>query len=402
MRREQISRHPSLWTVLLVGVVGLLSCSNQQDGMPEITRSRDADVPSVTVHSFARDRLPEPWHLDTLLTVGSAAGDEKYLLHHPGWIVVDRDRNLFVGDWGNYRIQEYDPGGRWLTTIGRQGSGPGELRTEMPQLGGLALWTEDRLAVTDQRQGRLHIYTTSGVFIRTYYLKSPNVVGPVYEMSPHRAVLKTDRYLDASRILIVDQTEFACVDTLFQVPLNPWQHLPSAGQVYSPYYPRLIWTQAPSGEVVIGQGYPYRLDWLDPSGSRIRTLIVDWLDAPVTAEEEAAIRENIRTSRYGTPDLAARMAREIRIPSMKPAFQRIFIDDVERVWIEHAAVPYDENSTDDVYGYDVFAKDLVPLGKLSSGFRIETVFQGRVYGISRGSEGEDVVLVCRLVARQEH
>ncbi len=53
--------------------------------------------------------------------------DSNYLFYKPMDIAVDREGNLLVLDSGNFRVQKYDQNGKFLTTIGRRGQGPGEL-----------------------------------------------------------------------------------------------------------------------------------------------------------------------------------------------------------------------------------------------------------------------------------
>ncbi|MFC1563796.1 NHL repeat-containing protein [candidate division KSB1 bacterium] len=55
--------------------------------------------------------------------------DENYLFFQPRDLEVDNYGNIYILDTGNYRIQKFDPGGRYLITIGSKGEGPGEFLT---------------------------------------------------------------------------------------------------------------------------------------------------------------------------------------------------------------------------------------------------------------------------------
>jgi len=54
------------------------------------------------------------------------AADENVTFYMPQDIALDSEGNLYVLDTGNHRIQKFSPKGEFLTTIGREGQGPGE------------------------------------------------------------------------------------------------------------------------------------------------------------------------------------------------------------------------------------------------------------------------------------
>jgi len=46
-------------------------------------------------------------------------------------ITVDNEENIYVIDWGNYRIQKFDKNGSYIQSFGRWGQGPGEFQHTM-------------------------------------------------------------------------------------------------------------------------------------------------------------------------------------------------------------------------------------------------------------------------------
>jgi hypothetical protein len=52
--------------------------------------------------------------------------DENYIFYHACDIALDSKENLYILDSGNYRIQVFNPLGKYVKTIGRRGQGPGE------------------------------------------------------------------------------------------------------------------------------------------------------------------------------------------------------------------------------------------------------------------------------------
>jgi len=57
--------------------------------------------------------------------------DENYMFHMVRGIALDSQHNIYVTDWGHYRIQKFDKNGNYLQTIGRHGQGPGEFEHTM-------------------------------------------------------------------------------------------------------------------------------------------------------------------------------------------------------------------------------------------------------------------------------
>lgn len=57
--------------------------------------------------------------------------DKNYLFYMVRGIALDNQQNIYVTDWGNFRIQKFDKNGNYLQTIGRHGQGPGEFQGTM-------------------------------------------------------------------------------------------------------------------------------------------------------------------------------------------------------------------------------------------------------------------------------
>jgi len=65
------------------------------------------------------------FELEEDLSIGKE-DDENFLFYKIADIQVDKDGNIYVVDFGNNRIQQFDFKGNYLQTIGREGEGPGE------------------------------------------------------------------------------------------------------------------------------------------------------------------------------------------------------------------------------------------------------------------------------------
>ena len=76
-------------------------------------------------------------------------------------IAADADGDLYVSDWGNGRIQVFDPDGSYLAELGGGGTGDGELTTPT----GLKVDRDGDLWVVDRGNNRVQKFTRSGEFL---------------------------------------------------------------------------------------------------------------------------------------------------------------------------------------------------------------------------------------------
>jgi hypothetical protein len=93
-------------------------------------------------------------HASTI--VAAASG----LLTRPYHITVDDAGRIYVVDGQNDRILTFEPHGHHIATLGRYGSGPGELRRPS------GLWIrDDTLIIADAGNGRLQRWTPTGEYL---------------------------------------------------------------------------------------------------------------------------------------------------------------------------------------------------------------------------------------------
>jgi len=91
------------------------------------------------------------------LSIGVAEGDENYMFGSGISFNTDDEGNFYVADSDNHRIQKYDPEGKYLLTIGREGQGPGEFRSfSLPRFD-----KDDHLYITDGSNRRISFWPIS-------------------------------------------------------------------------------------------------------------------------------------------------------------------------------------------------------------------------------------------------
>ncbi len=97
--------------------------------------------------------------LEPVRTIGDVdTADENLAFYMPAGMAVDAAGNIYVLDSGNHRIQKFGPDGKYLTTMGRRGQGPGEFlypsRLDIDDAG--------YLYVSDPHNNRVQVLTPDG------------------------------------------------------------------------------------------------------------------------------------------------------------------------------------------------------------------------------------------------
>lgn len=125
--------------------------------------------PKVVNNTSAKWKDNEPKiKIDFVRNIGSIDGaDENYLFFMPSDIVEDKNGNLYVVDTGNHRIQKFDKNLEYISTIGREGQGPGEFK--MPY--SLSILDNGNLYVSDQGNRRILVLNSKGKNLETHSLK---------------------------------------------------------------------------------------------------------------------------------------------------------------------------------------------------------------------------------------
>jgi hypothetical protein len=99
--------------------------------------------------------------------------DENVAFNHPSDVAVDKEGNVYVLDTGNARIQKFGPDGKYLSTIGGKGQGPGEFM--LPD--GIDFDRNGNLVVADSAQSRIKLVIDGGRDVKSVVLRDQSIRG---------------------------------------------------------------------------------------------------------------------------------------------------------------------------------------------------------------------------------
>jgi sugar lactone lactonase YvrE len=366
----------SLTLLVSCTVAGLIACGD---------RAESHDVPQ--------------WTLTETLRIGTM---EEGPASFGGWIKgidADGQGRVWVLDRETQEIRVFSADGAHLMNVGRKGSGPGEFRDAE----GIAFAKDGRLWVRDAANARLSAFASDGSFEdsrATTFCWSQGLWDPV--MANAERILDRDCYVrdgQASGYYVVGyKTDLSGVDTIADLASCGDEGIADAAmwvtkEGTSTRYRGIPW--APEAHTAVGAAGE---TWCVPNSSRFEILRlvpgatdtarlrITIPDVPVTqAERDSAIAEIEKQGPTGL-DFS-------RIPTMKPAIDRINVDDEGRLWVRHTA-------SDGAANFAVFS----PAGALLATARLPGYQLGNhVPFVVRGDaiytatvDHEDVPLVVRI------
>ncbi len=291
-----------------------------------------------TVRTLGGSVWGAPSRLELEASIGVADGSEEYVLGRVVGLYA-RAGLIYVLNQQPLTIRVYDYTGRFVRTVGRRGSGPGEYLGPA----GIVVSPDDgTIYVRDAALSRMNLYSSEGEYIESWPLRTGSV-------SLHPPVLCTDGRLwtiarlpdrGTNRIryqAMVQVTPGGIIADTLSVPAydhEPWIIEFNSGQgllaTWVPFAPELVWAMSPSGAMVSGISDQTGFTVDRPDGSRT---VIEWVREPVPFEPDEwrwYRNRTIASIRLSQPGWAWTGR---AIPSRKPAFDALIPDRNGWIWV---------------------------------------------------------------------
>jgi hypothetical protein len=358
--RYSRSRPPDRARSVLL-VVGILTGCGGGDTL-DVTREQLAN--GATLVRYAA--LPEEPQvvLEPDLVIGVLEGEPWEMFGDVRGIDADADGNIYVLDFQTRDIRVFDPQGSYLHTLGGPGEGPGELSAA----NGLAFDADGTLWVNDHGKMRILALETDGSERARVPFPVPafgfvwegamDTDGRIWMASSQRdgPLTMPDEGLNeaSSRVYmksIDPRTEQT--DSVYVGVHTGRSFRMRMGQGFSvrgiPHAPNATVRLDPHGGFWRSEGGDYRVARLDEAGDTVLVLEAALPRLAVTDEDRERVVMQIMAQ---DPDLE-RPARELasHIPAQKPAIDRLFVDEDERLWVRRVV------EADEPPVYDLFDRE---------------------------------------------
>lgn len=332
---------------LLLSFAGA-ACGSAEGKSAEAVRD-SAGVRIVEGAAPAFDAAPA-WRVDQepALQVGIAEGAAEYQLAGVRGALRLADGGVVIANSHSSELRFYDPRGRFVRAVGKEGGGPGEFTS----LDGLVAYRGDSIAVWDAAAWRLSVFGPDGGFGRTATVSGLNsIVARIKGAFPDGSFLlaaagSAQGFLNAGQGERRDSVSYlrfaadgAFADSLARHAAQEYVTLRSSDQIL--VRPVLLgrdsYVAAGGGRVFAGQSDAFRIDGLDPRGTpvmsirrpgELRTPSRDELSRTRAAAEQAGQNQARSAGLAAIPRTEPLPAR----PTV-PAFDRMVVDQQGNLWV---------------------------------------------------------------------
>jgi hypothetical protein len=261
------------------------------------------------------------WTVQEELSIGEMAGDANYQFGQIAGVDVDDAGNVYVLDQQGQDVRVYDSSGKFVRTIGKAGSGPGELGTNSA---GLEVM-DNQVYVADLGNQRLSRFSLEGEALGDTHIDFAQAIPARWDEMPAGRLVAQLRHIqftgpdvaptgDAIRAVNADGT-FG--DTVGMLPAGETITMTGGQPQIKMFSPEPIWDADPTGVLVTGRNNEFRLEERDASGAVKRIITKSAAPKPVTDRDKRVIRNAIR-------ELAAKQA-----PGAPPAALDAYVNSIQ-------------------------------------------------------------------------
>ena len=298
------------------------------------------------------------------LSIGEIEGDENYMFGSSIAFNTDQEGNFYVTDWDNHRIQKYDPEGKYLLTIGREGQGPGEFQS----LSVARFDKENNLYVRDSRNSRISFFDKQGQFLRqmpmkeipdNLYINSKNLfVGMKFSQSQEGNVQKMtsiyglfDDKLNLVKELYRDEIE---------APMPTGRDISSMAEFLAKgfselaFRPQAVLRMTDDDFIYLGYPDKYEVNVYSPEGMLVRKITRDYDPIQVREKDKKSFGESVGESFSSSilpEDLKEKALAKVEYPKYKPAYKGFAM--MENGWLAVIV----ESVADEYTLFDIFDQD---------------------------------------------
>jgi len=338
---------------VLVLAATALSLSACVDRPPEYSSAITRDSAGITIvenEAPAWDNA-NAWRItsEPILDIGILEGEPRYELHRPRAAIQLADGRIVVSNTGSYQIRFYDEDGQHLLDAGGEGGGPGEFR----RISWMGRLEQDSIAVFDQTQKRLSVFSSQGAFVRDVGLgvtarDYPTIGGRLgdgslvggFRIRPRGPDLPEGIGRDSLILLRFDPAG-ELIDTVGLFPNRVFDvrnRAIGARSIRGPadvaFSPRTVWAVG-EDVLVIGNSESYELRVLDREGGIRRIIRKAHVPVLVTEEDRTGLVDiwlEIHAGNLHNPEVQyfIKTLEDSPLPEAFPAFDPMEMD--ERGW----------------------------------------------------------------------
>ena len=331
----------SLAACVLVAVLNACggdSTASSNDWAGSMTDSAGVTIVSnPTTPTWSSD---EAWTTEVVLLIGEAAGDADYQFGQIAGVGVASDGRILVLDQQAQRVMVYGPEGVYQRSIGRPGSGPGELG---PAANFLFVGRGDTVLIADLANRRVNVIPIDGepssfpirmelgIPMRYDLLESGDLV------AQRRALNLPNQDAVATDLIATQAYDGTILDTLLTPKRGDSFTMTRDRPQFRIFAPEPVWTVLGNDRLAFATNNVYRFEVFGPDGTLERIVTRPYEAKPVTEADQRTLNGLIRTQfeRGGVPPAQLDLLMEgVSYGETWPAFAQMRAGLDGTMWIQ--------------------------------------------------------------------
>jgi 6-bladed beta-propeller len=346
------------------------------------------------------------------LTIGATGGDPNYEFGQIVGIDVGSDGTIYVLDQQARQVRAFDAEGKYLRTIGKPGSGPGELSQ---MVFGVVVTPGDTLMVPDLGLQRVTRYGPDGQTIGSFPTPMNEGISVRWQARAGGQVVQQARIMnlpgqttqvEPKDLLLLRNAQGELLDTLMQLPGGQTLKMTGNSMTIRLFEAEPVWGLGEDGSVYFAMNSDYNVEIHGAKGALERIVRRPFERRPVTDDDKQAFLKAIRQlfGQRGLPPQALdQILGNIQFAESYPAFANLMGGPGQSLWVQRVRTAADvkEGAEFDLQNtgspeWDIFGPNGRYLGviQLPDKFAPLRVSGDRIYGVWR--DDLDVQHVKRL------
>ncbi len=273
-------------------------------------------------------------------------------------LVQGKDR-IYITDGIISDIKVLSLDGKFITTYGRRGQGPGDLLLPFR-----LCFSKERLAVWESRNRRFSYFSLKGKFLKSVKPKLKGRLTGMRSLDDGRIILELEQ-VEASakkkeindwRVLELFSSEMKHIKTIYRQKEHLYKYInePDYPRLRLPFASTLCWDVLPGGKIVVGFGEKYELKIISLDDDREKVVTRDYVPVRVTKADKNQVLNERAGGSTPRKKISKFFRNNVEFPGLKPAFRQINTDQEGNILV-FIYTPLDEGKEPYlVKSFDVF------------------------------------------------
>jgi len=305
------------------------------------------------------------FHLEEELSIGGEGKGDEYIFSEIRDIAIDSEDRIYVLDQRECHVKLFEKSGKYVKTIGNKGQGPGEMSSPST----LQITAQNEIAVNDSSARKIHFFAPDGKFLQSL---SQGNMG--FFADPK---IDTDGNITASYMIMDNEVTYVLKKFNHQLK----ELLPIFSTIIlkypnlNPFFPQCYWDIVEENKIIWGFADKYELFIIDTEGKTVKKITREYEPVKITDEEK---EERIEGLRGGV---------KLVWNDHHNPFIHLCADDEGRIFTR----TYEKAPESGKYYYDVFDRDGKFMAKIPLKSRPYVIKKGKLYTIEEDEEGYQFV-----------